>query len=59
MGIRPHPFLAHVRTILQQEPSALLKSIDLLPSKTKGAIGYLIKFDNLLIEAIAKGHGLL
>jgi hypothetical protein len=30
-GIRPHPLLAHVRLILQQDPAALLRSIDLLP----------------------------
>jgi hypothetical protein len=83
-GIRPHPLLAHVRLILQQDPAALLHSIDLLPGrledlsrippptvcdrsfdyrvfvynsagKTKGAVGYLLKFDHILIAAIAKG----
>ena len=79
-GIRPHPLLSHVRLVLMQDPSALVRGIELLPckepmlasdclssvllyavhtisgtGKTKGAVGYLLKFDHTLIGAIAKG----
>lgn len=95
-GIRPHPLLAHVRVVLQQEPAALVKAIELLPgnllcalcavfffsfppgsilrfvsthvillyisfeikifaAKTKGPVGYLLKLDSIIIDAIAKG----
>jgi hypothetical protein len=30
-GIRPHPLLSHVRLVVQQDPAALLKAVDLLP----------------------------
>jgi hypothetical protein len=34
-GIRPHPLLSHVRLIVQQDPAALLKAVDLLPGVFK------------------------
>jgi hypothetical protein len=30
-GIRPHPLLSHVRLVVQQDPAALQKAVDLLP----------------------------
>jgi hypothetical protein len=34
-GIRPHPLLSHVRLVVQQDPAALLKAVDLLPGVFK------------------------
>lgn len=62
MGIRIHPILAHIKTLLQQEPSSLLTIIETLyttiSETNKGSIGYLLKFDLLLVHSISKGNNL-
>jgi len=59
MGLHAHPLLSHVRLLLLQDPSTLYKAIEALPiAASKGPVGYLLKFDNALIQAIAKGNSI-
>lgn len=60
MGLQAHPLLTHVRLLLLQDPASLYRSLESLPIATsKGPVGYLLKFDYSLIQAIAKGNSLM
>ena len=60
MGLHAHPLLSHVRLLLLQDPRTLYKAIEALqPIASKGPVGHLLKFDNALIQAIAKGNNCL
>lgn len=37
MGIRPHPFLGHVKALLSADPRKLIASIDLLPGNNSSS----------------------